>query len=164
MTIDTTKILVATGLKGHKNYSILDNVIGQMSDGKWENSRVMEHYWPFVEIAMDDSDNVIIMVHKPGSKGKYGSTSGYFARENSNCNNWFVNPFKNIKCSHSLIREFFAKKLQALVADERKSYPSHNIKFNANCDVESEYISDSSDGYKGHKISDIYNAYKTLKG
>ena len=42
--IDTTKILVATGLKGRVNYSILNNVIGQLSDGMWENSRVAEHY------------------------------------------------------------------------------------------------------------------------
>ena len=115
--IDTTKILVATGLKGRVNYSILNNVIGQLSDGMWENSRVAEHYWPFVEIKMDDSDNVIIMVHKPGSN------KSYFARPNTGCNNWFVNPMKNIRCNHSEIRKYFAKKLQALVADERRCYP-----------------------------------------
>ena len=54
-TVDTTKVLVATGLKGYKNYSILNNIIGQLSDGMWENSRVAEHYWPYVEIMMDDS-------------------------------------------------------------------------------------------------------------
>ena len=107
---------------------------------------------------MDDSDNVIIMVHKPGSN------KSYFARPNTGCNNWFVNPMKNIRCNHSEIRKYFAKKLQALVADERRCYPNHNIKFNSKCDVESEYISDSANNYQGHKISDIYNVYKALKG
>ena len=155
-TVDTTKVLVATGLKGYKNYSILNNIIGQLSDGMWENSRVAEHYWPYVEIMMDDSDNVIIMVHKPGSN------KSYFARPNTGFDNWFVNPMKNIRCNHSEIRKYFANKLHALVTDERKNYPSHNIKFNANCDIESEYFWDSTNR-KSHKISDIYNVYKALK-
>lgn len=34
-----------TGIKGRKNYVILNNVLGQMSDGIWENDSEIQKIW-----------------------------------------------------------------------------------------------------------------------
>ena len=49
---DKSVKLIDTGLAGDKAKDILDSVIGQMSDGMWENSPAMEHYWPFIDVEM----------------------------------------------------------------------------------------------------------------
>lgn len=150
-----TEFVVNTGLKGRLNKSILDNVIGQMSDGKWENSRVMEHYWPFVNIVIDGDENVLILIQTPNSKK-------CCMRENSYSNNWWCH-FAKLNKNHEAIRKFFAKRLHEIVTDERKTYPNQGIKFNDKCMVKSNYMWDS-DSREDHIISDIYKAYKVLKG
>ena len=153
--INDNIMLIATGLKGQVNYSILDNVIGQLSDGMWENSPTASHYWPFAEIKMDENDNVFIVIYKPGSNKEY------CCRDNNIVNNWFVR-WDKMNCDRSKIRNYFVKKIQQLVSDERKSYPNRNIKFSSNCNTKSNYFWNGATN-ENHTISDIYNTYKTLK-
>ena len=54
-------ILVNTGLTDAMSEDVLNSVIGQLSDGMWENSRVMEHYWPFVNIKNVDGYDIQLM-------------------------------------------------------------------------------------------------------
>lgn len=146
--VDTKQMAIKTGLKGTTYRSILSDVIGQLSDGKWENSRVMEHYWPFVSIELNEDNDVLIVVYKPGAKR-------YCSRDNLAHNNWFYR-YDKMNCDHQKIRNFFAKRIQQLVSDERKSYPHRGIKFNAKCKLQSDYL----DG----TVAELYEAYKTLKG
>ena len=46
----------------NKNYEILDSVLGQMSDGIWENSPVVEGYWRFATIEKSDDNKTVIAV------------------------------------------------------------------------------------------------------
>ena len=46
----------------NKNYEILDSVLGQMSDGIWENSPVVEGYWRFATIEKSDDNKIVIAV------------------------------------------------------------------------------------------------------
>lgn len=53
------KMVVPTRLVGNKAYEVLDSVIGQMSDGMWENNSYYNKYWMNCEI--DKKDNSIIV-------------------------------------------------------------------------------------------------------
>ena len=65
-------MIVYTGIKAtDKRLSILGSVIGQMSDGIWENVRAMEKYWKSLrygekngEIYLEDRDYVCADVRK----------------------------------------------------------------------------------------------------
>lgn len=46
-----------------KDRDILDSVLGQLSDGIWENSRGMEKYWRTMSFNQDEQGNVILTVH-----------------------------------------------------------------------------------------------------
>jgi hypothetical protein len=52
---------INTGIKMTPKYnSILSSVIGQMSDGIWENTRSMEKYWKSLDYSTDQNGNIII--------------------------------------------------------------------------------------------------------
>jgi hypothetical protein len=42
---------IDTGLKTDLDMAILDAVLGQLSDGIWENTPMMRKYWPYIEIS-----------------------------------------------------------------------------------------------------------------
>lgn len=44
-----------------KNLAILSSVMGQMSDGIWENTRAMEKYWKSLSVNVDAKSNKIII-------------------------------------------------------------------------------------------------------
>lgn len=51
--------IITTGLTDDKAEDILKGVIGQVSDGIWENSNGMERYWAHLDISRDGSEVVI---------------------------------------------------------------------------------------------------------
>ena len=54
------EIKVDTGLKGQFDKSILDSILGQLSDGYWENSSRMEKYWKNLDVELEN-DKVMIV-------------------------------------------------------------------------------------------------------
>lgn len=54
------KIKVRTGLIGEFDKSILDSILGQLSDGYWENSKRMEKYWLNLGVELDNNEVVIL--------------------------------------------------------------------------------------------------------
>ena len=160
LNLDTTKeLVIPTNLSGKIAKNILLNVIGQLSDGIWENSRAMEHYWPFADIESDDSDNVYIVIHKPGNDCSY-------FHPNTSWTNYFV-------CSNRLasdpqkIKEWFADKIRKIVNEERKDYEwAKDCKFKADNSKELNYMSsyDKEDNYRPMTVSEAYSVYKALKG
>ena len=52
---------IRTGLFEVNEKKVLESVIGQLSDGIWENSRSMEKYWATTEIKKDPSTNEVIL-------------------------------------------------------------------------------------------------------
>lgn len=149
--------VINTGLKDKTSESILLNVIGQLSDGMWENSRVMEHYWPFVNIDTDDKGEVRILILLPGSE----DYKTYF-HHNSSYNNWFIYCNKLNK-DPVKIKRWFADKIHRLVTEERKDYPNKGIKFNGKCDVSLCYMYDHNVSGRDHLVSEAYNVYKHLR-
>ena len=50
---------IPIGLKDEKTKDILNAVVGQLSDGIWENSPGMERYWRFAS-GGDDNGNLVV--------------------------------------------------------------------------------------------------------
>jgi len=84
--------VINTGLTGPVNKDILDSVMGQLSDGKWENTPAMAKYWRNAKV-QDQGGNVVIVV-------KDGFGSGFNGKDET----W--------------IRNFFAGKIKEVVYDE----------------------------------------------
>lgn len=79
---------INSGLSGPVNKEILNSVIGQLSDGKWENSPVMRKYWQNADIA-EENGNVIIQI-----KDGYGS--GFHGKDEAWIKNFFAGKIKEI--------------------------------------------------------------------
>ena len=139
---------ISTGLKGKMAYNILSNVIGQLSDGIWENSRAMCHYWPYANISMNEDDSVDIVIDERWANARSG----------------YCNKFKGM--SPADIKDWFAKKAKAVVNNEAKDCPNRNLKFNKKNNEVLDYMYDhlNLDGNRDQiKVSDVYEVYKALR-
>ena len=150
-------LVISTGLTDNTSKSVLQNVLGQLSDGMWENSRTMEHYWPFVDIGTNDKGEVCIIVRLPGSE----SYQNYF-HSNDCCNNWFIRWDKMNKDTVK-IKQWFADKIRKIVNEEKRNYPNRGIKFTSKCDVSLAYMYDHNEQGRDHLVSEAYRVYAALK-
>ena len=159
LNLDTTKeLVIPTNLNGKVAKNVLLNVMGQLSDGMWENSRMMEHYWPFADIESDENNDVYIVIHKPGNDCNYH-------HPNTGWNNYFTRSDKLARDTKK-IKEWFADKIRKIVAEERKDEPGRNLKFKADNDTTLNYMSsyDKEDDYRAMTVAEAYSVYKVLKG
>ncbi len=152
---NTDCFVISTGLKDSVSKSVLQNVIGQLSDGIWENSSAMTHYWPFVEVEMRNGQVCLVITNRDESYcwnlGSYG-------------HNYFVNPYKMNK-NVQKIKRWFADKIKAIVNEERKDYPDKGIKFDGKCDKGLSYMYYRNDdgSYRDIIVKEAYAVYKHLK-
>ncbi len=152
----TDALIIRTGLKDLMAKSILENVLGQLSDGIWENSPVMAHYWPYAEIEILNNE-VCIVIRKPGVSNIQDTW-----HTNNVYNNWFLRRDK-LNCDPLKIKRWFADKIHKIVSQERKYYPDHGIKFNAKCDVSLNFMYDHNEnGRVNYKVSEAYTVYRSL--
>lgn len=134
---------IRTGLVGETARDILDSVIGQMSDGMWENSPTMEHYWPFIEVVMKGR-NVYLYVSEEPWRQNYGK------------DNWFL---RNMKMDENKIREFMADKAKAVAKQELKDDSDLGEWDRGNVN-ETTYLSYD----KPVTFQEVYFVYEILKG
>lgn len=95
-------IVIKTGLSDEKAQDILDSVIGQMSDGIWENSSRMNRYWKYADIIKEGSE-IAIKISYPNS---------------------YENGFKGK--SENEIKKFFAQKIKQIVKEEELNWDKNN--------------------------------------
>lgn len=149
----TDCFVINTGLTDNLSKQICESVIGQLSDGIWENSRQMHNYWPFIEIDVIDG-NVCLVIDKRKSRGVYDSRKNkmivtYY--------NYFVY-FSKLNGDTEKIKKWFASKLKAVVNEEKKDCPNRGIAFNSTCDKVLDYL-----GYSDQvTVKDAYKVYKAL--
>lgn len=133
--------IVKTTLKGTKEKEILESVIGQLSDGIWENSLKCSGYWSCIEII--EKDGFIAFEVEP---------SFYY-------NQWgrlYANPYA--KMSNRDIASYFARKIQQIVNIENKDTNGKLGKFLETNDNVVSYI-----GYEEEiKVSDCWKLSKQL--
>lgn len=138
---DESVKLIDTGLVGDKAKDILDSVIGQLSDGKWENSPAMEHYWPFIDVEMKGRRVYFAVSTKPWRKN-YGK------------DNWFA----KVNFDEKAIKVWMAEKLKEVAKQELKDDPDLGDWDRDNVE-ETGYLSYD----KPITFQEVYFAYEILK-
>jgi hypothetical protein len=79
---------IDTGLTGPVNHAILDSVMGQLSDGKWENTPMMAKYWRNASI-IEQGGKLLISI-------KDGWDSGFRGKDDAWVKAWFAGKIKEI--------------------------------------------------------------------
>lgn len=134
----------------NKNYEILDSVLGQMSDGIWENSPVVEGYWRFATIEKSDDNKIVIAVSTI-----YGT--------NYHDNKCLKNRFADM--TDDKVKVYFANKIKQIVKMEESILKE----FYNNTSKDLSWRKDNQQkcGCMGYKetitVADAYAACKTLK-
>lgn len=135
-TLDDVRY-ISTGLNDDKAFDVLDSVIGQMSDGIWENSSQMNRYWPYARIEKADGELQIKIDDPAWESGFYGK-------------------------SDDAIRKFFANKIKQIakeyIDDYKDEYP--DLKWDRACDRKCIYLDNNTDV----TIQDAYRVYDKLMG
>lgn len=133
--------IVSTELYDKKSFEVLRSVIGQLSDGIWENSSRMEKYWLNAHIERIEEE-VVITIDQGYAK--------YW------CEKWIYNPF--IKMTDSEIRVWFANKIKQIV------------KFEETCENGKRWWKRGNIqelAFMGYKetisVADAYNVYDILR-
>ena len=86
--------IIDTGLTGPIQKDILASVLGQLSDGRWQNSPRMNPYWQNADVEMD-GDDVVLVIKKHAFP--------YYAMSDDQIKQWFAKKIKFI------IKEEFGK-------------------------------------------------------
>jgi hypothetical protein len=137
---------IYTPLFSNKADEILRSVIGQLSDGLWENSRSHIKYWINFNVERGANGQVYFAVNKCRYE-VFGGDS-------------YFNPFKEMSSAEFL--NWVAAKLKAVIVAELKDNPILSRKGwkRDNTTFESAYLS-----YKEKiTVADIYVIYDWLKG
>lgn len=135
-------ITVNTKLKGKKFYDILESVMGQLSDGIWENSNSNQRYWREQDIELNKETLEVII------KSSYR----LFKDEEG-------------------VKKFFANKVKQIVKIERED-GSNELIWSRNNNNETGYISPYETYVDGKyvdpnytiTVGDCYFVYDTLLG
>lgn len=138
--MEATEKRIVKGLSGKKNKDILDSVLGQISDGIWENSPGMDGYWMTADINNDGD----IVIDK-----QVDIRSG---------DRWIRNKYYDM--TDSEVRRFFANKIKQICQEYLNDNNLNPYKeWNAESDEECSYLSRDEEV----TIADAYAAYQALK-
>ena len=114
-------IIIPTGLSDNKSEDVLNSVLGQLSDGIWENSSRMDKYWKYAEIIKDGSELCI----KVNNVNDY--SNGFKDMNAAQISRWFANKVKQI------VQE------EDLKWDRTNTDKAHYLNRNADVTVEDAY-------------------------
>jgi hypothetical protein len=130
--------IIETGLTTQLQADIIDAVFGQLSDGKWENSRAMESYWPYIEVVRKGK-NVFLIVSE---------NMRFASRPN--------NKFDDMKDNQ--VKIWVANKIKEVIKDEGLDWERGNME-------ETDYLATKwRKSKKAATVSDCYYVYEVLKG
>lgn len=134
-----------------KDKAVLEGMIGQLSDGIWENSRSMEKYWRGMTLSQDDTGNVELrfnpLITDKIPKWRRGHVE-YDMR------------YSHSGYSHMTdkgVRDFLASKIKSVFNTEKKDYPTLG-RWSADNNNRMDYLGGEV------TVADAYNLYKRLKG
>lgn len=137
-----------------KDRAVLESVIGQLSDGMWENSPAMEKYWRGMKLSQDERGNVELR-HASSYDVR---VDRWLGGRNGRMYSWREGKSSGFNGMGSKeVREFFAKKIKQIADRERKDYPSVG-KWSATNNSPLDYF------HSGVTVADAYSLYKRLKG
>lgn len=148
------KSIIKTGLDSilgrKKAQDIIDSILGQMSDGMWENSPGMEKYWRFADAVGPD-----IEVDR-GFQTDEEKIGGRYGRYR----------FKDVysgyrEMNDKEVKKFFANKLKTICQEWLDHNNFNPYKYwNEDCQEDCDYISRD----EPITVGECYQAYKILAG
>ena len=144
----STNLIINTNLTDGISEDILSGIIAQLSDGMWEDSPIMRHYWDFVEIKNIDN-NICIVIDSTSCKYE----------DNKIFKNYF---YTQLKLNPQAIAKWFATKLKQIVKSDAKQYPSSNIVFSNKCEQDLHFLSTYKKPYRSIKANEAYRVYQAL--
>lgn len=104
--IENDGVAIGTGLFSNIAKEICDSVLGQLSDGMWENSPSMDKYWKFAHVKRNSAGEVVIVVSSKSGEREYYSKKT------------IPNGFYGMTACQ--VKEFFAKKIKHIAKEELK--------------------------------------------
>lgn len=128
--------IINTGVRD-SYYGIFEAVLGQMSDGIWENSRVVERYWKGVDLKKEGGKVIIIL--PPAYR--YG------------------NPYSNME--EDKIKRYFAQKIKQIIKEEINDNAFRGKSLGS---LEWSRDSNSWSEYINAPVRDAYKVYDILMG
>lgn len=129
--------IIKTGLS-KKYKDMLDSVLGQMSDGYWENTPMMRGYYKFCDIGTAGGEITIEVDEDSGARDGDRFIENRFYR-----------------MSDDAIKKFFADKIKFLIKEEGLG------KWDRENERETIFLSYGNPRYR---VKDCYYAYEILKG
>ena len=141
------KRIIHTGLYSKVAKEIIDSVIGNLSDGKWENSPSMDKYWKFVGCVQAPDGEVLIEVSTESSKYESWSYRTKF----------IYNGF--CRMDEAKVKQKFAGWIKCLAKDEMKDENAGN-QWNRGSEMELDYLS----YHENVTAADAYFVYEKLLG
>lgn len=96
---ENTPRIIKTPFFSNKAKEVLDSVLGQLSDGIWENSGRMEKYWRFAEVKTAPDNRVYIEIENVSGKPTYDhrwTTNGFFRMSDDEVIQFFAGKVKYI--------------------------------------------------------------------
>jgi hypothetical protein len=130
--------IIKTGLKTQKECDIIDGVLGQLSDGMWENSRAAEGYWPYIDAELEGGE-VVLHVSKHYHSGGY-------------LDNRFL------RMTDDDVKKWLAKKIKQVIKEEGLDWKRDNSD-------ETDYLDTSwRKSKQPSSVADCYYVYEVLKG
>jgi len=132
---------INTGLKGQVALSVLNSVMGQLSDGIWENSPNMTSYWKDLRIA-NDNNFIVFVVQEHDRYDKY-------------MKRYYKNYYRDM--TDIEILKFWLRKIKAIFSVELKYYPDRGLKWSVDCKEVLRYYNDNL------MVSDVFTVYTELK-
>ena len=130
--------LIDTNLTGETMFHVCASVIGQLSDGIWENSPAMEKYWQNLYVTKNPDGKILIEVNADAYANTWRKTLN--------------NPFYNL--DDVQIKYWFADKIKQIVKIEQKDSGQKNF-WKRDCTRELDYMNAT--------VRDAYYAYDVLK-
>lgn len=130
---ETSSFFIYTG-SDKLDTLVLKNVLGQLSDGLWENDSRMDHYWPYVNIAQKQGYGCIEIL------------------DTDSFDNWFS---EKLNLDESSILVWFAQRIKDIVVANAEDYPEKGISFSPRCNVPLDYM------YANDREITAADAYRT---
>lgn len=142
-----TERKIPFGLKDEKSQDVINSVVGQLSDGIWENSPGMERYWKFTD-GTDGKGNIIVY-NGYVSEDQYAGMNRYGTNKYNT--KWIYSAFSNM--DDTAVKKYFAAKIKQIVKEE-------GLEWNRNNTQPCEYLNYRS----GVTVRDAYRVYDRLLG
>ena len=148
--------VISTGMTFDKAFDVVESTLGQLSDGIWENSSVMEQYWRFITVDVKNNEVVLLVQAEDSERINSGSRPmgrGKLMRVVSTYKTVY-NRFSNM--SDDEVKKWIAAKVKTVVKTEEKD--SGRKLWDRSCNIELTYMS------KGVLAKDAYRVYDALLG